>query len=396
MRAEVPRTFPRAKLALMGVLVLVGSYGFVAAISDQAQGQELSFAGSVQESYLFSPTSPRANDRVFDGFTTEASLKLSADISDHVSGQVKVCFSCHGFELGMAFVDLHVFEELNVRVGRFSPSFGDFPLRHDPANHRTVDKPLVYDMGRMLRMRDYNFGILPIPYVDHGIEISGTHWFGDDVQLDYAVYAVGGLRGQNDGFDLDFINSRSQGQYYIDNNSEPAGGARLDMAFNLGEDAALSVGISGMYGRYDPAAQLSYAILGADVYARWGPLTLRAEYLVRRTDMFVGGNPAQRFAYGPSASGTYDDFFLKDGWYVDAELVLHPMIELVGRYDGLRRIGNVSASSQLRSQAMVFRYTAGLNIIPDRSFRIKLFSQFYDFSDFSDEVTVQAGIAANF
>ena len=44
-----------------------------------------------------------------------------------------------------------------VPFGRFTPSFGDFPVRHDPANHRTNDKPLPYDMGRMLHIRDRAF-----------------------------------------------------------------------------------------------------------------------------------------------------------------------------------------------------------------------------------------------
>jgi len=60
---------------------------------------------------------------------------------------VKVCYGCHGFEVGMAYFDFRVVDELNFRVGRFIPAFGDFPLRHDPANHRTSDKPLAYDMA---------------------------------------------------------------------------------------------------------------------------------------------------------------------------------------------------------------------------------------------------------
>src|SRR5688572_27408069 len=109
----------------------------------------------------------------------------------------------------MAFFDLRVADELNFRVGRFTPSFGEFPLRHDPANHRTSDKPLVYDMGRMLRLREWGMSVLPAPYVDHGLEINGTHWFGDDVQLDYAVYGVAGLKGPTDATDVDYIQSRS-------------------------------------------------------------------------------------------------------------------------------------------------------------------------------------------
>ena len=69
------------------------------------------------------------------------------------SANVKVCVACHGLEVGMAYVDLRAADELNVRVGRFTPAFGSFPLRHDPANHRTSDKPLPYDMGRMLALQ---------------------------------------------------------------------------------------------------------------------------------------------------------------------------------------------------------------------------------------------------
>ncbi len=377
-------------------IALVSSLLSIAGGASTARAQDLSFAGSVQESYLFSPTSPDRVSDVFAGLTTEASLKISADMGENASGQVKACFGCHGFELGMAFVDLRVADELNFRIGRFSPSFGEFPLRHDPANHHTVDKPLVYDMGRMLRMTEWNEGILPIPYVDQGVEISGTHWFDESAQLDYAIYAVGGLRGTTDPTDLDWIQSRSVGRYYIDNNTWPAFGGRVDMAFNLGEDAALSFGISGMWGLYDPEATRSYVIAGADLYARWGPVSLRAEYLIRRTEMSLGSDPASRFRYGPGQDGRWDDFFLKDGWYVDTEIRLHPAVELVGRFDGMRRIGNVVATSMLRSTSMILRYTAGLNFIPDRSVRIKLFGQFYEFSDFADEVTIQAAVAANF
>ena len=60
-------------------------------------------------------------------------------------------------------------------------------MRHDPANHNTSDKPLVYDMGRMLRLRQWNEGVLPAPWVDNGVEINGTHFFGKRAQFDYAA-----------------------------------------------------------------------------------------------------------------------------------------------------------------------------------------------------------------
>src|SRR4051812_21820721 len=154
-------------LALFSSLIAV--FG-VALVTPQARGQDRNFAGSVQGSYLYvrakeGPTRKRA----LDGFVTEVSAKLAVDFNEHISTNVKMCFGCHGFEVGMAFVDLTVVDELRFRVGRFNPSFGEFALRHDPANHRTVDKPLPYDMGRMVRYNDYNLGILPAPYVDNGI-----------------------------------------------------------------------------------------------------------------------------------------------------------------------------------------------------------------------------------
>ena len=393
----IERTYRKClpPVAILAALAAVAVFGWN---RGRAGGQDLDLntAGSLQGSYVFVPTDPRGRDFSFDGFTTEAAFKLSADLGDNVSAQVKMCFGCHGFELGMAFVDLRADDGFNVRVGRFSPSFGDFQLRHDPANHRTIDKPLAYDMGRMLRLREWNMSVMPVPYIDHGLEISGTHWFDDNVQIDYALYAVGGFRGPADAYDIDWTESREPARYYIDNNSVPTFGARLGLALRLSDDAALTVAVSGMYGFYDPEATLSYAIAGLDAYLRLGPVTFRSEYVIRRTEMYMGDNPETRFAYAAGSNGEFDNWFLKDGWFLTTEIRVHPMVEVVARFDGMRRIGNVAATSPLRSTSLILRYTAGLNVIPDRTFRIKLFGQFYDFSDFSDAVTVQAAGAASF
>src|SRR5688500_16386175 len=153
---------------------------------------ERNFAGSIQLDYLAIATESVGRDLALDAATFEGSLKLTQDFGDALSASVKLCVGCHGIETGMAFFDLRVADELSFRVGRFTPQFGSFPVRHDPANHRTSDKPLPYDMGRMLRLSEWNLGVLPAPWVDNGVEVSGAHFFSDAVQLDYAVYAVGG------------------------------------------------------------------------------------------------------------------------------------------------------------------------------------------------------------
>src|SRR4029077_11319634 len=188
-----------------------------------------------------------------DGFTLEANEKVSIDVSEHLSANVKVCFGCHGVEAVMAYADYRFADELNLRVGRFSPSFGSFNLRHDVANHKLSDKPLPYDMGRMLRMRAWNLGVLPSPFPDTGLELNGTHWVGEDVQIDYALYAVQGFRSTADHpLDIDFRQSHLfPYAYFVDNNGFPTVGARTAITLKLGDRSDITVGVSGMFGTYD-------------------------------------------------------------------------------------------------------------------------------------------------
>jgi hypothetical protein len=362
---------------------------------DGAYSQETNFAGSIQTNYMWVATDPEARAQTFDGFTNELSLKAAVDLDDHISANVKVCYGCHGVEVDMAFVDMRVLDELAFRVGRFNPAFGDFPLRHDPANHRTADKPLPYDMGRMLRMREWNMGVLPSPYVDQGLEVNGSHWFGEVVQVDYAAHVVSGLRSGAEDADLDWMQSRST--YYIDQNSEPAVGGRLAVTLDMSAFAVMTVGSSAMWGRSDPERKRSYTVVGLDAYLRLSDFELRGEYLIRRQQMAML-DPDERFRYGPGDDGEYDDFFLKDGFYVEATgpVPMLDRLELVGRFDGLRRTGNVLANSPLRYRSAVLRYTAGINVVFDASVRLKLSGEFYDFTDFEDEVTCNAGVVAAF
>lgn len=380
----------RALLAGLAALALLLPGG------ERARGSDLNFAGTAQLDYLAVPTREDARRITFDGFTTELSLKLSADVTEHISAQVKACYGCHGFELGTAFIDLRVADPLTFRVGRFTPSFGDFPMRHDPANHLTSDKPLPYDMGRMLRLREWSMSVLPAPYVDNGLEVRGTVFLGEAADMDYAAYVVGGLRGGAEATDVDFQQSRSGEFYYVDNNSRPSVGGRLAFAFHLAARTSLKIAASAFWGTYDPTNALEVLVLGGDLVLRVAKWTLRGEYLVRRTDLTLGDTPADRFRYAPGASGSYDDFFMKDGWYVETDYPVHESVELVARFDGLRRLGNVTTDSPLRSKSMIFRYTIGGTVILSRTFRIKLSGEFYDFSDFADEVAIHAGVVGAF
>jgi len=249
---------------LAALLVLASLFAYLT--ERPAGAVEHNFAGSTQLDYNLVPSEPGANanagtNGTFDGFTVETALKVAVDVSDHVSANVKACYGCHGLELDMAYFDVRVFDELNFRAGRFSPSFGAVNLRHDPANHMLSDEPLPYDMGRMLRKSDWNNGVLPAPFPDNGVEIDGTHWFGKAAQLEYATYAIMGFKSDaSNPVDLDF--SESHLPYYVDNNGRPTTGGRVALTMVAGRDVDATMGASGMYGTYDSQNKLTYAIVG--------------------------------------------------------------------------------------------------------------------------------------
>ena len=342
----------------------------------EALAVDRTFAGSAQVDYFLVPTEKDANAHAvgFDGFTTEAAVKLAVDISDHLSANVKVCFGCHGFEADMAYFDYRFADEVNVRFGRFSPSFGSFNLRHDPANQVLSDKPLPYDMGRMLRRTDWNNGVLPAPFPDNGVEVNGTHWFGEKVQLDYAAYGVGGFRGDDNALDLDFVSSRSV--YYVDNDSRPTVGARAALTAKLGR-LDTTLGASGMYGTFDPANKQTYAIFGSDLSFRYEQAVVRLEYLARR-ETFDTSDPTL-FKY--DVSGKRGNFFVKHGAFAEIEEAISSKVTMVVRADGMYRVGNVAAESTLREKSSVLRFTLGSALAVERGLRLKASTEVYRFSD---------------
>jgi len=344
--------------------------------ASRAGAIERNFAGSAQLDYLWLPAEPSnvTPRAAFDGFTSEVALKMAVDVSDKVSANVKVCYGCHGFELPMAYFDYRLQDELNFRIGRFSPSFGSFNVRHDPANHATSSKPLPYDMGRMLRTRDWNLGVLPSPFPDNGIEIGGTHWFGDRAQMDYAAYAISGFKADRPTMDIEWSHSYAQTSYIVDNNGRPAVGARWALTLRLGEANDLTAGASVMYGTYDVVNALAYTIAGGDLAARLGRTQIRFEYLMRHQQFDPSGLPLVEPASGIQ---TFD----KHGAYLEVERVVTESLTLVARADGLYRTGDVLIGSTLGPRAAVFRYTGGATVAVIPGWRVKASAELWSFTN---------------
>jgi hypothetical protein len=351
-------------------------------------------AGSLQLDYLVVPTNIDANKDTFDGMTAELSLKYSVDFTSNAAASVKVCFACHGFEAAGAYVDLRAADELSVRIGRLTPEFGSFPQRGDPANHHSNDKPLPYDMGRMLHHRAWNEGILPAPWVDNGVELLGTRFVGSG-RVDYAAYILSGPKGTDQNGDIDFIASRDPNRYYVDNNSEPAAGARLSGTIDFDTTGhGVTFGASVMAGHYDAARQLGFAIGGADLVLNLDGLVLRAEYLVRRTEIAMMAAP-NIWRYMPGTPGISDDHFLKHGFYGELGVPIGT-VDLFARFDGLLRFGNTLTSSGLTSSARLLRYTAGGSVRISENIRIKASAEYYQSNDLGNDVALHLAVATPF
>jgi hypothetical protein len=264
-----------------------------------------------------------------------------------------------------------------VRAGRFSPSFGSFNLRHDPANHVTSSKPLPYDMGRMLRWIAWNLGVLPSPFPDNGVELGGTHWFGERAQIDYAAYAVAGFRAGAGDTDLDWSHSLSSTSFLVDNNGRPTVGARAALTSRMGDGNDVTVGASVMHGTYDPQNQFHYTIAGADFATRIGRTQLRFEYLVRRQTFLESAGAAFKEPRAPDGHG----HFTKHGYYLEVERAMTDALTVLLRADGLARFGNLPADSPLTPRSAVFRYTVAGSYALQPGLRLKASIETWAFSN---------------
>jgi hypothetical protein len=367
--------------------VLVVTLLVALAMPREVLAVDSNFAGSAQIDYHFVPTAKDGNARAgaFDGFTLELGGKVAVDFSERLSANLKVCYGCHGFETDMAYFDYRLADEIGFRLGRFSPSFGAFNLRHDPANHRLSDKPLPYDMGRMLRLRGWNMGVLPSPFPDNGFEIGGKLAMGDSSSLDYAAYAVSGFKGSARSLDFDFVQSRDGNAYYVDNNGRPTVGGRLALTVGFAARSEMTLGASIMQGTYDPANDYSYTIAGADLSFRLVRTNLRFEYLVRRQS-FDTSDPSL-LKYDVVKNG---DFVVKHGAYAELETPLSGQVDLITRVDGMLHVGNVlvpppgspaSVDGQLSGRSFVARYTLGTAVSLERNLRAKASAELWHFSD---------------
>jgi hypothetical protein len=72
--------------------------------------------------------------------------------------------------------------------------------------------------------------------------------------------------------------------------------------------------------------------------------------------------------------------FDKHGYYLEIERSMTDVIGLVGRVDGLYRVGDVDPNSTLAPQAAIIRYTGGATFAVVPGWRIKASGELWAFS----------------
>ena len=361
----------RGRRARRGVRVAVASVLVIAtATATEAARWNWSGAITVDHQRVLDP--PAGAPLGKSGTVAEASLKATVDLSEQVTATMRACTACHGLTVHQAFAEIRVAAPLNLQAGRIDVPFGEYHQRADPAIDRALTKPLPFAMGHMLRYQSdrFNLGVLPMPYVDTGVELFGDVWIRDTVQIWYAAYGVNGFQS-NAARDFAFKNQLGDGGF-SDNNEDMSWGGRMALA-----QGAVSAGASYLRGRYDPDANQDYSVWGVDGSVWLRGVQLRGEYAARETDVLDGDVPS---------------LLRKKGFYGQLE-VPAGRYTFVGRFDGLLRQGAPLATENDQSSG-VLRWTGAVALAPTAQYSVRLQYEHWRFTDFADSDVLHVGVVA--
>ncbi len=370
----------RVRLVCLGLLLT----------SSLTQSAEVKASGSAYFDY-WGMSSERARVGSIAGITPEMAIKIEAEAHEKLSFTGRICFGCHGLEVDRAHVDFTPYDQINIQAGRIGVPFGDFALRYEPTSRHTVTNPLIFEMGRMsyYQKSAFNLGVVPQPYVDTGVIVYGQFALSDTLALWYGAYGVAGFKGNND---FDYPSMRTP--FYADNNKLPSWGGRLKLSYTASDAdfkvRSITLGVSGMHGRYDPQHTRDYTALGVDATTRIGIATIRAEVAFLRVNL----DPAVS-GYGYAL---LDPWIEKGGAYFEIEHPLFERLILVYRADALRRVGVQlpGADPRLSPDSWILRYTQALQLELAYGVYLKGEYQYSWMNDFPSFHSFHAGLGGAF
>lgn len=358
--------------ALRGALLVAPLLALFLALPPEARAGRWDWSGSAAFDYMNLAGADNPQRIANAGMLLEWAQKVTVDVSDRLSVNAKVCTSCHGFAVDQAYAEIRVHTLVNIEAGRINVPFGDYYLRHDPANDVLPSKPLPYAMGGMLRFRSdqFNLGVIPMPYSDQGASLFGDIWINDANQIWYSIYLVNGFRAPAPR-DFSFQTQTDNSGLGSDNNGSLSWGGRVSFARE-----AVSLGGSYLKGSYDPESRFEYAAWGVDLALKAAGIKVRSEYLERDTDVLTAEGPAR---------------LTKKGFYIQAEVPLERRLGVVGLLDGLLREGP-SLGTENDERSGIVRWSLGLNVSPAIQYTFRLAYDHWRFTDFEDADVWHAGV----
>lgn len=359
-------------IALRGALVVAALLALLLVLPPQARAGRWDWSGSIGFDYVNLVGADNPQRIANAGMLIEWAQKVTVDVSDRLAVNAKVCTSCHGFAVDQAYAEIRLHRLANIEAGRINVPFGDYYLRHDPANDVHPSKPLPYAMGGMLRFRNdqFNLSVIPMPYSDQGASLFGDIWIHDATQIWYSIYLVNGFRAPTPR-DFSFQAQTDNSGLGSDNNGSLSWGGRVSFARK-----AVSFGGSYLKGTYDPASRFEYAAWGVDLALEAAGITLRSEYLQRDTDVLAAEELGR---------------LRKRGFYVQVEIPVERRVGIVGLFDGLLREGP-SLGTEIDAQSGIVRWSLGLNISPAIQYTFRLAYDHWRFTDFEDTDVWHAGV----
>lgn len=298
-----------------------GSFG--ARLEQYAEGIKIGIHGYVTSEYINAEGKAGTFDQHY------FNVFVSASLHDRVFAEIQFEYEHGGDEIQARYaqVDFKLHPSLILRTGKFLIPSGPF-------NEYLYPEYIVKTVNRPFANRE----ISPTAWADVGVQVRGRIDMGE-LQPSYAFYVVNGLEGAEG----DRIRGmRGKGGNQDKNHENKAVGGHVGLAYK-----GLEFGGSFYTGAYTPDGMMDITIAGIDAAYVHPYFTLRGEWHSSEQDI---------------TGGTID----KDGYYVQASMILLDHFEPVVQYDEIDE--GIAGSLERDKQ----RTTVGLNYIVSNLVKVKV------------------------
>lgn len=353
----------------MKVIKIILSIVFLQFIATSGSAIEWKFSGAANMDAFTKNTGTGVRSELQ---LSHVHTKINAEIMDELAFVLTPCWT---HDANVSLIQAEALVQLddlaNFNAGRFVIPFGRFNDITPLLDEKTISRPLIYASHNndFISVTGYGTPIFMTSFSDVGVLFSGSIWPVEEHQIWYGVYVIKGLwqegySGLTHGASAAHAPSLTQSlsgasstatttpsatdiewhqapqRFDVDNNDNKTLGGRL--SYGLGD--ALTIGGSGMFGRYDNANSLFYAIYGGDLRASVAGVNLTAEYVVSPRDWKALNHEDfedfEKEKKKAAEVGFVDNRYTITGHYLQLDVPVGKF-DFVSRYDYLERRGAV-------------------------------------------------------